>query len=84
MCIIFSDKVDRGHNDGKRLPGGVVEMTVIEERRYYKVACIGGVLKHRYLRADLIYEPLVTRTCYQLDEVFATWKNLKVINYFIK
>ena len=59
-------------------------MTVIEERRFYKVACLGGVLKNRYLRADLIYEPMVSRSCYQLDEVFANWEKLKVIDYFVK
>ena len=43
VVTVAVDKVDRGHNDAKRLPGVVVDMMVVEERRFYTVACLGGV-----------------------------------------
>ena len=78
VVTVAIDRVDRGHNNAKRLPGVVVDMMVVEERRFYTVACLGGVLKTKYLRNDLIYEVNVTQDAYDLEDVFTNWKLLKV------
>ena len=78
VVTVAIDRVDRGHNDAKRLPGVVVDMMVLEDRRFYTVACSGGVLKTKYLRNDLIYEVNVRQDDFDLQDVFTNWKLLKV------
>ena len=72
--------VDRSHTDARRLPGVIVDISIHDEIRYYKLSVVGGTLKDSYTRPDLIYESNLVPNDYDLEDVLEQWRNLPKIS----
>ncbi len=72
--------VDRSHTDGRRLPGVIVDISIHDEMRFYKVGVVGGILKDSDTRPDLIYESNLVPNDYDLEGVLEQWRNLPKIS----
>ena len=83
VVSVSVDKVDRNHVDFPRLPGVVVEVTEHDDRNFYKVAVMGGVLTTAFTRWSLQHIPLVNPAAYGLEGLTETWRTLPEVSVYI-
>ena len=80
VVTLATTHLDRSHSDDRRLPGVIVDVTIHDDTRFYKVGVVGGVLKDAYQRRDLVHERDIEDVAYGLENVVATWKTAKRIS----